>query len=290
MRRKGEIRNDSNTTSLSAACTQALGVHQDPSRTFIAVAERENTVVLWDTRRKDPSMKLTRARTIKGLAQQLIFTNDGNSLVCHGSSSTLVWDVRMQQIAATIEGRDANGRTPSQVSVLEDAGMLLAEYSSPSLSSMSKARIFSLQNGEERWEYSWQHATPWHDDGPLPACHTLSPDGTMVLRHAPGGALTLSKSHRGEFVCETPTLEGSLEFGTLSWNPRAFCSSGSDIIGSSVWASGDMSGRITLWGTDKKLRETPHSLPKSHSRTITSFLCFCTLHAIFTSLLASPWI
>jgi WD40 repeat protein len=237
-------------------------VHQDPSRTLIAVAERENTVVLWDTRRKDPSMKLTRARTIKGLAQQLIFTNNGNSLVCHGSSSTLVWDVRMQQIAATIEGRDANGRTPSQVSVLEDSGMLLAEYASPSSSSMAKARLFSLQNGEERWEYSWQHATPWHDDGPLPACHTLSPDGAMILRHAPGGALTLSKSHRGEFVCETPSSEGTPpEVGTLSWNPRAFCSSGSDIIGSSVWASGDMSGRITLWGTDEKLREAPQALP-----------------------------
>lgn len=249
-------------------------MHQDPSRTLVAVAERENTVVLWDTRRKDPSMRLTRARTIRGLAQQLIFTSDSNTLVCHGSSSTLLWDVRMQQISATIEGRDAEGRTPSQVSVLEDAGMLLAEYTSPSSSSMAKARLFSLQNGEERWEYSWQHETPWHDDGPVPACHTLSPDGTMVLRHAPGGALTLSKSHRGEFVCATPCSEASRpEVGILAWNPRAFCSAGSDTVGSSVWASGDISGRITLWGTDEKLRETP-PLPPTIARARLFCACF----------------
>ena len=79
---------------------QALGVHQDPSRTLISVAEKENMVLLWDTRNKDPCMRLSRARTIKGRALQLMFANGASSLVCHGTSSTLVWDLRTQQVVS----------------------------------------------------------------------------------------------------------------------------------------------------------------------------------------------
>ena len=87
-------------------------------------------------------MVLKRSRAIRGCVRGLHFGGEASSsgedatwLLCHGSQSSVIWDIRMQSIVTTLAVGDtptlsSTSRVPDRMAFLAGSRTVLAEFGS----------------------------------------------------------------------------------------------------------------------------------------------------------------
>ncbi|MGB1601834.1 MAG: WD40 repeat domain-containing protein, partial [Promethearchaeia archaeon] len=95
------------TMSVASGCTD---IGEYVSSTLVATATRERCIPIWDTRTASPCMVLKRSRAIRGYVRGLQFGSDMSGschgttlLLSHGSQTSVIWDLRMNQILSTLD-------------------------------------------------------------------------------------------------------------------------------------------------------------------------------------------
>jgi len=168
--------------------TMAVSKDSYEASTLIAAATKERCIPIWDTRHAAASMVLQRSRAIRGSVRGLHF--GAHQLLCHGSQSSVIWDLRMQQIVTTLQttsnpsssssssgcsSRSISSRVPDRMlflpcsrsaaphSVVVEFGSEYAGRHRPSPA--IQHRLFSTSSGLCTNEYTLPYGTPSTEEG-----------------------------------------------------------------------------------------------------------------------------